>query len=200
MVNIPHSPALAADGKDTPDYRKTYLRRIQDWKDQTKEQAHLAYRNSPEYNNVEKYIRYLEGNQWDNRRPKYKSRYVENKLELTRREKLALLTDSRPVAAVMSATEAYADTAEVIENVLRAEWVRQCSSDTLVDVVDIAMLHGIGFVREGASSPGSMTTLALGPDNVLPIQPSLRSIQDSDRKSTCLNSSHVSESRMPSSA
>jgi len=179
MVQIPHSPALAADGKDTPDYRKTYLRAMQDWRDQTKEQAHLAYRNSPEYSNVEKYIRYLEGNQWDNRRPKYKSRYVENKLELTRREKLALLTDSRPVADVLSNTEAYADTADVIAGVLRAEWIRQCSSDTLVDVVDIAMLHGIGFVREGASSPGSMTSLALGPDNVLPIQPSLRSIQDS---------------------
>lgn len=179
MHEAPYSPSLAADGKDTPDYRKTYLRSMQDWKDQTKEQAFLSYKNSPEYSNVEKYIRYLEGNQWDNRRPKYKSRYVENKLELTRRERLAILTDSKPICDVSAAVDAYDDTALTINRVIISDWYRQQSADTIVELTDIAMLHGIAFAREGASSPGLSTTLALGPDNVMPIQPSLRSLQDS---------------------
>ena len=174
-----NSPVLAANGKDTPEYRLNYLRAMANWREETREQAELSYRNSPEFNNVEKYIRYLEGNQLDERRRKYKSRYVLNKIELTRRQRLALLTDSKPIGDVSSNVAAFADQAQVIQKVLQAEYFRQGQQDILADVVDIAMLHGIGFVREGASTPGRSRSIPLGPDNVMPIQPSLTSLQDS---------------------
>jgi len=179
MTVAPYSPGLAADGKDTPDYRKSYLTNMMDWRTETKEQAVLNYKNSPEYGNIDKYIRYIGGEQWDSRRAKYRSRYVDNKIDLTRREHLALLTDLKPVPDVTSATEAYMETAETIQKTIMAEWLRNDESDTVVDLVDIAKLHGIAFARIGAASPGYSTVLALGPDNVMPIQPSLRSIQDS---------------------
>lgn len=179
MLQIPYSPSISADGKDTPDYRKAYLQRMYDWKEQTKEQAFLGYKNSPEFSNVEKYIRYLEGNQWDNRRPRYKSRFVENKMELVRRQRLALLSDSQPICEVSSGVSAYDDSAATLNGVLVAEWHKQQLSTVMMDMVDISMLHGTAFCREGAANPGMMTSLALGPDNVMPIQPSLRSIQDS---------------------
>lgn len=176
----PHSPVLSKDEKDSPEYRKSYLVKMQDWRDQTKEQAVLSYKsNCPEVSNIDKYIRYLENHQWDTRRPKYRSRFVENKLDLMRRQKLALLSDAKPSVDIFASIQDYDDVADVISNVLKAEYYRQCSPDTLMDVIDISMLHGIGFIREGASSPGYMTSIALGPDNVMPIQPSLRSIQDS---------------------
>ena len=139
MERLPHSPSLAKTG-ETPEYRANYLRKVKEWRDGTKEQAFLSYRNSIEYSNIEKYIRYLEGAQWDNKRPRYKSRYVDNKMELIRRERLSLLTDSRPSIDVSTNVEAYDEPANVIGNTLRAEWLRQNMSDALVDVVDMAML------------------------------------------------------------
>ena len=153
---------------------------MMDWRDATKEQAGISYRNSPEYDNIDKYRRYIEGNQWDSKRPRYKSRYVNNKISLTRQEKLALLTDARPVVDVSCNLDnpAYDGSAEMIRDVIRAEWLSQNMADTLVDVADIAMLHGTAYARLGGSSPGSMSMLALGPDNVIPIQPTKRSLQD----------------------
>jgi len=178
MERLPHSPSLSKMG-ETPEYRADYRRKIKEWRDGTREQAMLSYRNSIEFPNIEKYIRYLEGAQWDNRRPRYKSRYVDNKMELIRRERLSLLTDSRPTIDVMTNVMAYDEPADVITNVIRAEWLRQNMGDSLVDLADIAMLHGVAFWRIGASSPGSMRVVPLGPDNVIPIQPSKTSLQDS---------------------
>lgn len=179
LSSAPRSPDLS-ETKETPEYRKNYLNNMMDWRDATREQAGISYSNSIEYSNIDKYIRYLEGNQWDTRRARYKSKYVDNKVELTRREKMALLTDSRPVVDVACNldNEAYDSSAEMIRDVIRAEWLAQNMPDTLVDVVDIAMLHGVAFARLGGASPGSMSMLALGPDNVIPIQPSKRSLQD----------------------
>lgn len=176
-LSAPRSPIT----EDTPDYRLRYKRAMDEWRDGTKEQAYLAYRNSPEYDNTDKYIRYLEGTQWNANRARYKSKFVENKIELTRREKLALLTDTKPVMDVTTEITAYRDVADAVGGTIRKEWERQREADTLIDVVDIAMLHGTGFVRLGGTSEGGgkMTSLALGPDNVMPIQPSKRSIQDS---------------------
>mgnify|MGYP003332953883 CR=1 FL=1 len=178
MLLPAHSPTLAENGSDTPEYRQIYLRRMIEWREETKEQAFMSYRQSLEFDRVPKYIEYLQGNQWDARRARYKSKYVENKLELMRRQKLALLSDSRPVPDVSSNIDAYQDAAKAIEGCLVAEWYRDNQQEVLVNAIDIAMLHGISFIREGASSPGKSRSIALGPDCVLPIQPSYQSIQD----------------------
>ncbi len=176
-MHVPHSPSLAENG-DNPEYKQLYRQRMDGWRDMTREQAILAYKNSLEYNNVDRYIRYLEGNQWDSRRAKYKSGYTENKIELARREKLALITDSRPIMDIGSTVDLFKDTSLMLNNLARAEWQRQTLSDELVNVTDIAMLHGVSYWRMGASSPGRTRVMSLGPDCVQPIQPSLAGIQD----------------------
>jgi hypothetical protein len=175
-MRLPHSPVL--ESTDNTQYKDLYKQRMDAWREMTREQAILAHRNSPEYNSVDKYIRYLEGNQWDNRRARYKSKFIQNKLELARREKLALLTDSRPVIDISSTVSAFEESALMLHNLAISEWQRQNLSEELVNVVDIAMLHGTGYWRIGASHPGKTRIQSLGPDCVIPIQPSLNGIQD----------------------
>ena len=54
--------------------------------------------------------------------------------------------------------------------------------------------------RTAATAAGTLNNLTVGTDTARQLQMATKQMGDLDRKSTRLNSSHVSESRMPSSA
>jgi hypothetical protein len=174
-MNLPHSLSLESETNSA--YKEAYLRGLQDWRNATKEQAMAFYRSSPEYGRIPEYIRFLENDSLDPRRPSYRSQYKNNKMGLARRDRKTRLTDSRPVIDVSSSVMAYEDSAAAIEGVIRAEWNRQNMASEYAEVYDMASLYGTAFWKIGAAR-NKLTVTALGPDQVIPIQPSRKSIQD----------------------
>jgi len=176
LSSIPHS--LSLEKESNSDYKVAYMSRMLDWREATKGQAMAAYRESPEYGRTQEYIRYLENNGWDKRRPMWRSQYQNNKMGLARRDRLAKISDSKPIIGVNTSVDMMEDAASCIEQVIRAEWIKQDMGGTLMTAYDIALLNGNSFCKIGAGK-NKLRLTALGPDQVIPIQPSLESIQDS---------------------
>ena len=66
------------------------------------------------------------------------------------------------------------------------------STRPAVDALDLSVADGEFLVLVGPSGCGKSTSLRM--------LAGLEEVNDGDRKSTCLNSSHLDTSRMPSSA
>lgn len=170
------APVLFNSDSDTD--RKSYMAKMLAWRDYAYQEAVNTVTQSIEYPRVREYIRLLEGEWWDRRRPKFLSPFYDNKLQYTRQSKLAMLTDVRPVIDVFSRVQDYEKQANIAKGIIQHEWIRSDLDLSLVSVTDAAMLFGNGFWKIGASMPGYMKFSSCGPDMVLPIQPGFH-IQDS---------------------
>lgn len=173
---VPRSP-LSRGKSGSIDYPDDYQRQMLRWRETARQKAHETLNTSPELANISTYIKYLLGNQWSDKRPKYRSRYYDNRLQSVRRETLALLTDVRPIIEV-SSPGPYQEQARIVRNVILAEWTRLNMELKLVQAVDHALIGGVGFWKIGAVYPGQMVVTSLGIDSVLPIEPGL-DIQES---------------------
>jgi len=176
LTPLPH-PTTLEKGSNV-DYKSSYQMRMADWREATKAQAQSAYRQSPEYNFINTYIKFLENNPWNPQRPSYRSSYRNNKMGLARKDRLAKISDAMPTIDISTSVEMYNDTAAVLEGVIRAEWHRQNMSQDLEMAYDMALLQGLSFWKIG-SSRNKLKITALGADQVIPIQPSLKRIQES---------------------
>lgn len=161
------------------DAEAKYLNDVQKWRESTKQEAYQTASLNPESDAISKYIDALSGKWWDKRRAKYKSSFFDNRLNNSRIQDLAALTDSRPTIDVMTQIEAYKQQTAIVGNVIRYEWGRNDMDLSLVSVADIARLMGTGFWKIGAATPGYMQVIPCGPDNVMPIQPGFHIQQSS---------------------
>ncbi len=155
------------------DYKKNLIK----WRDAAREEAIDTLNMCPEYQEIQRYIDFLEGRQWNANRPKYRSRFFDNRLMDARVETLSLLSDIRPTIDVSSSVKAYQHQAEIAEKLIHAEWARGDIDLKLAAAVDYA-LFGTGYWKLGAFVPGELTVTPCGMDCVLPIQPG-NTIQDS---------------------
>lgn len=170
---IPRGPTFLDENDPTADYADRYLQRMSHYREAIRTEAVRSLKASPEYPNVGRYMDYLKGNHRDPRLERYRSKFFVNKIDQARYDNLALLTDSQPSISVTSTVDdkEYKQSAEIAENVIRAEWTRQRMDLALVRIVDIAYLWGTGFAKVQAATPGTMSLMACGPDQVFPIQP-----------------------------
>lgn len=155
-----------------------YDDQLRAWRIAAKDEAIRTAKLNLEIVAVPNYIKWLQGQQWDLRRPRYRSKFFDNKVEKARIDNLAVLTNARPTIDCYSENPLLVDTANTIQQVIQQEWVRRDMDLSLVTVTDIAMLWGTGFWKIGAAMPGFMRVTPCGPDNVMPIQPGW-DIQDS---------------------
>lgn len=119
-----------------------------------------------------KYIDAIEGRFWNNKkRARYKSGFIDNRLNNSRQADLALLTDTKPTIDIASKIPAYSDAAQIVQKVIQAEWLKNNMAGGLALVGDIAEIQGTGFWKIGAALPGIMQVLPCGPESVMPIQP-----------------------------
>jgi hypothetical protein len=152
------------------DVTSNYESALLQWRDQAREEAISNLQLNAEYERSEQYQKYLLGDQWSRRRPIYRSKYVDNRIAQARIERLALLTDIRPVIDVSCSVKEYGPQAEIARKVILHSWQRERIDLKLISVVDQA-LFGQGFWKIGALSPGRMIINTFGMDAVLEIQP-----------------------------
>ena len=187
MLRLPTGPryktnssgerALYEGGSAQEDYN-SYSNAIKNWRESAREEAFQTANLSPEINAVGRYVQCLQGEWWDKKRARYKSRFFDNRMDNARQSDLALLTDTRPTIDVSCAIDAYKEQCQVVQNCIHDVWTRNDYDLSLVSVTDITKLNGTGFWKIGAALPGNMNVVPCGPEQVMPIQPGFH-IQDS---------------------
>lgn len=154
------------------DVEDGYERKIASFREASREEARKFHRMNQEASRVQAYLAAIGGEgYWPPGFKRWRSQFVDNRLAKTRQDHLAQLTDMRPVIDVSTSQEPYKQAAKVIAEMIRLRWPRMDADLKLVRVADIADAYGTGFCRIGAASPGPMSLLPCGPDQVMPIQP-----------------------------
>ncbi len=167
-IPIPRSPVpFGKSGRiDSPD---GYAQKMQRWREATKQEALDELHAWAEYAEVGRYIDAIEGRWWGGRRPGYRSKFSDNELAKARKDARTMYTDVRPAISVRSCQGApYAQTANIIRDVILSEWRTRGMDMGLVDTVDHG-LFGCGYAKLGAVS-GALTYTACGADSVLPVK------------------------------
>jgi hypothetical protein len=184
MEYIPHGPVYRSDSdSEQVLYRQNteqaYTRQLSAWLESTMEEAVNAQKLNEEQKMVAKYAQALVGNMWDPRRPRYRSKFVDNRLMNARQSDLAVLTDTKPTISVESAVDAYKDQAKICSMAIQNEWLNNNMDLDLIYAADIARLNGTSFWKVGAAAPGRMSLVSCGPESVIPIQPEQLGLQTS---------------------
>lgn len=168
---VPRGP-IKREKSGTWDLCDGYDRKIQTFREASREEAFRMHKLNQEANRVSNYIQAILGEgYWPSQRRQWRSRFVDNRLAKCRLDHLAQLTDTRPVIDVTTAQDAYKQTASVIAAMIRARWQRNDWDLKVVRTADIADAYGTAFTRFGAAWPGEQSALPCGPDQVMPIQP-----------------------------
>lgn len=126
---------------------------------------------NPEASMVGQYIAWLSGEQWAANRPRYRSRFFDNRMDSARRDSISLLTSGRPSIEVHSKSPLLEPQALIAENCLRHSYQKDNADLKLAMAIDICFLWGASFWKIGAAQPGVMRVLPCGPDCVMPVQP-----------------------------
>lgn len=168
----PRGPVYTDEQTKVPDLGDGYLNELASWRESAREEARRLHKMNAESDRIGHYIKLIQGEFWDPRRPKYKSRFVDNRIGKSRYDDLALLTDVRPTIDITHGDNpAYKDVAEMLNKYMHAEWLRSDIDLKVITAVDIAKAYGTAFWKLGAAKPGIIRVTPCGPDQVLPIQP-----------------------------
>ena len=162
----------------TLDFADGYSRGMRNWKQSLYEQAVSEVRAGVEYQEIERYIDFLEGRYYDPSRPAYRSQFYDNYMADQRIESLAALSDVKPYIDISCSVPAYKHQGEVAHNYLRHLWHRHRLDLKIVSWLDHA-LFGTGFMKMTAATPGNFQFSARGLDTVLPVLMSNNELQTS---------------------
>lgn len=167
LQTLPRGPLERRSG--TLDFPDAYERKIERFREALLKQAQNELSLYAEFQEVEKYISYLDGSGWwDIARPPYRSKFYDNYLSDQRRESLAALSDIRPVMEISCKVKAYEDQAKIAHSYVRYLWDEYDLDLKLVDWMDHA-LFGTGFLKCVAYEPGEFEFSAHGLDTVHPV-------------------------------
>ncbi|MFQ6674454.1 MAG: hypothetical protein ACE5GH_06695 [Fidelibacterota bacterium] len=138
--------------------QKLYLNTAEQWiedEEKTKkycleawEEGRAWTKESEEVQNLDKYISYLLGKQWPNKRPSYKATPVNNRLLRTLEETQAILTDIRHIYQVKALNKIWDDQAKMLTRITKAWWI-QNDSDMEVAMVLVHAYLSTGYIRIG---------------------------------------------------
>ena len=171
MAAAPRTP-IERSKSGTLDFPDQYQRKLREFRDACLSQAMETLKANPEYKRLPEYMDLVEGRHWNTpdlrRVPVYRSRFVDNLVGACRLEKLAELTDIRPIIDVQTTVDEWKDQASVCEKVIRSEWYRKNFDHALLLAVDHAT-YSEGFWYITSAAPGTMDVVPCGMGTVLTV-------------------------------
>ena len=159
--------AMPRGKSETLDFPDSYSRKMQLWRDSLLRQGKEEMVHWEEVQNIQQYIALLQGKFWPDRRPKFRSSFVDNYMEDMRREALSSLSQIRPALEVYSKVPAYKEQAKVVHNYMRYLWTENDLDLRVVEWLDHA-LFGTGFLKQVAA-PDAFFFVCKGPGEVIPV-------------------------------
>jgi hypothetical protein len=162
-------------GKQPSDSHKNHQSQVRRWCEAVYEEAKSELDRNEEIQNIDKYIRYLMGHQWPDKRLNYKSSPVDNRVWTNLIQLVSYLTDIRQSFEVHANNKVYNDTAEKINKIARSWFINQDVDITTAMVIIYSALS-IGYARQVYNEDlnngdGGIEITACGPLDVIPIKP-----------------------------
>jgi len=124
---------------------------------------------------MDRYIRYLTGAQWTERRPSYKSSPIANRMFINLIQLVSYLTDIRQSFEVRSNNRSYDGHADILNKIIKS-WMLDEDVDTTLAMIIIHASLCIGYARltwnpDLHGNEGDMELTACGALDVIPIRP-----------------------------
>lgn len=153
-----------------------YQEDLLSWIDAAVAEGESILQAEPAYNEIDKSIAYIMGDQIDPRRPKDLAGINDNRTKKIILETVAALTDIHPLFGFKTFNLKFSDQGALLDKLARAWWVNSFSDLKLADVVRYAAGPGTGYceVNWDASVGGGVGDIVLtprDPRDILPIRP-----------------------------
>uniref|UniRef100_A0A6M3K0N4 Putative head tail connector protein n=1 Tax=viral metagenome TaxID=1070528 RepID=A0A6M3K0N4_9ZZZZ len=116
----------------------------------------------------EDYARFMRGDHWPGQRPKYKVSAVVNFIIENIERKTALLTDAKPIPKVVPRSDAFQNTADILNDLLSVIFEGSDFMLATADMIQNAQVYGSGFMstlfdRSAEGGRGSVITPSIDP-------------------------------------
>jgi hypothetical protein len=154
------------------------------WIKERIQEGDALIQDDPAYDEIDKSISYIMGDQNSKMRPSELSNCPDNRLKNILNQTVAALTDIHPLFGFSTKNPDFKEQEEVLVKLSQAWWVNTFADLKLADVIKYAAGVGCGYCEVAWDSSigggtGDITLRPLDPRDVLPIQPVLSStIQD----------------------
>lgn len=156
------------------------------WLQEAVSEGEAILKDEPAFDEMEKSIAYIMGEQGDTRRSAALSNIVDNRLKTILNQTVAALTDIHPLFGFHTYNNSFKDQESVLMKLAQAWWINNFSDLKLADVIKFAAGAGTGYCEvawdaSAYNGTGDIVLRPIDPRNVLPIRPSLGgSLQDWD--------------------
>jgi hypothetical protein len=132
----------------------------------------------PSYDDIEKSIAYIMGDQIDSKRPTELSSISINKLKDIVLQTVSALTDMHPLFGFKTFNTKFQAQGETLDKLARVWWVNSFSDLRLADVIRFSSVCGTGYCEVGwngslGGGAGDIELIARDPRDILPIRPTM---------------------------
>jgi hypothetical protein len=160
----------------TPDAQ--YEAQVLAWIDERIKEGEAIIREEPAYDEADKSISYIMGDQMAKDRPSTLSNCPDNRLKDMLNQTVAALTDIHPLFGFKTYNDAFKDQESVLMKLSQAWWVNTFADLKLADVIKFSAGIGIGYCEvawDGSlyNGTGDIVIRPLDPRDILPIAPNL---------------------------
>ncbi len=154
------------------------------WIDERIKEGDAILRDEPAYDEIDKAIGYIMGDQFQSARPSELSNCPDNRLKNILNQTVAALTDIHPLFGFKTYNAAFKDQENTLMHLSQSWWVNTFADLKLADVIKFAAGLGTGYCEvawdaSASGGAGDIVLRPLDPRDVLPIRPQLNSsVQD----------------------
>ena len=163
-----------SDDDTTAKYELELLR----WVQAAVQDGDSILRSDPSYEDIDKAVSYVMGDQLDHRRPADLAAVCDNRLKNIVLQTVSALTDIHPLFGFKTGNSRFQSQSEVLDKLARAWWVNSFADLRLADVIRYAAVCGTGYCEvawnaNAAGGQGDIELIPRDPRDVLPIRPTL---------------------------
>lgn len=183
MEDFITSLGMGEEGNGVPS-QETYEADLLNWITEAVSEGEGILKDDPAYNEVDKNIGYIMGDQINKERPLGLSNCPDNRLKTILNQTVAALTDIHPLFGFKTYNPKFKDQEDILVKLSQAWWVNTFADLKLADVIKFAAGVGTGYCEvawdaSAGGGAGDIVLRPLDPRDVLPIRPQLTgSVQD----------------------
>lgn len=170
------SSNIFSSGGETPDDK--YEAGVLKWVTERVSEGEALLKDEPAYEEIDKSISYIMGDQMSRSRPDALANCPDNRLKNILNQTVAALTDIHPLFGFKTYNPKFKDTEDVLMKLSQSWWTNSFADLRLADVIKFAAGVGTGYAEivwdaSAYNGTGDIVLRSIDPRDVLPIKPVL---------------------------
>jgi hypothetical protein len=175
-ISSPYSSANIPEYE--PSSNSTHEQQLLRWLNTARLEGEAVLKAEPAYDDMDRSISYVMGDQMDPRRPVGLANISDNRFKHIVLQTVAALTDIHPVFGFKTFNERFLKQSTVLDKLTRSWWMNSFADLRLADVIRYAAVLGTGYVEiqwdpVAARGVGDIKLIPRDPRDIVPIRPSL---------------------------